>query len=105
MDVRPIDANALREELNTLNVILGGKLIFHPEARKSVLDAIAVAPTLDYAPVAHGEWKPLEEPQWNCFGLITIGYRCSQCGHEEPHNIYLYCPNCGARMDGGKKDG
>lgn len=57
---------------------------------------------VEYAPVRLGEWIPLEEPQWNCFGLITIGYRCSECGREEPDNHELYC-RCGAKM-GAKED-
>lgn len=56
----------------------------------------------EVAPVRHGEWIPLEEPQWNCFGLVTIGYRCSECGREERYNNEPYC-HCGAKMDGGKE--
>lgn len=30
---------------------------------------------------------------------------CSECGVEMlPENITPYCPNCGARMDGGAND-
>lgn len=30
---------------------------------------------------------------------------CSECGFETyPENITPYCPNCGARMDGGAND-
>lgn len=101
--MRPIDADALNERFeefknhpqNTL------KDIVFLDGAMSVVD---VAPTLDLAPVVHGEWLPLEEPQWNCFGLVTIGFRCSECGREVPYNNEPYC-HCGAKMDGGKENG
>ena len=59
------------------------------------LDAVADnAPTID--PVRHGRWE-IES------GLAV----CSICG-KTPSEVYIdgsekwnYCPNCGARMDGG----
>lgn len=90
MEIRPIDAERLRDEIVSLNVILGGKLIFHPEARKSVLDAIEMSETLDYAPVVHGEW-------------ISAGngvYYCSKCDSRIPFALgNRYCPKCGAKME------
>lgn len=99
---RPIDADRLYNEILSMTIYVGGKQIFHPAVKQSVLDSIEMSETLDYAPVRHGEWVPLEEPQWNCFGLITIGYKCSECGREEPYNHEPYC-HCGALMD-GKED-
>lgn len=47
--------------------------------------------TADVAEVKHGEWVHGE-----CVS------HCSECGVETyPENITPYCPNCGARMDGG----
>lgn len=57
------------------------------------------APTIDYAPVVHGEWieDELEYPE-----EVIFRYKCSECGRtelvKEP-----YC-HCGARMDGGEKE-
>lgn len=54
------------------------------------------APAADVAPVRYGHW--------NAINQIATGmswkYRCNDCGcpQEYTHN---YCPNCGARMDGG----
>lgn len=55
------------------------------------------------APVPHGRWKsgpyltvwygPGEPPEWEC----------TQC-RERAYNTYDYCPNCGAKMDGGTPD-
>ena len=50
--------------------------------------------TADVAEVKHGEWVHGE-----CVS------HCSECGVETyPENITPYCPNCGARMDGGDVD-
>lgn len=63
-----------------------------------LVDAI---PAADVSPVLHGDWK---------------GYfpHCSVCGEEALsrdngtlHGAYFltdYCPNCGAKMDGGATD-
>ena len=57
-------------------------------------------PAADVAPVVHGEWILEREPNGKpyCF-------HCSACDGDF-HYIgitvkYDYCPNCGAKMDGG----
>lgn len=47
----------------------------------------------------HGHWRI--EPY-----LLEKTGCCSICGEElrMPHEIYKYCPNCGARMDGETND-
>lgn len=63
-------------------------------------------PTLDYAPVRHGEWlEDVREDrnQVNSLGLAVVrkyGYKCSLCGRKE-RTRHEYC-HCGALMDGGK---
>lgn len=52
-------------------------------------------PAADVAPVKHGHW---------IYGEYDIPH-CSECGSEVmPNNISLFCPSCGAKMDGGKSD-
>ena len=48
----------------------------------------------DVAPVRHGKWthKP------DVYGVVY----CSECNYELHANSTSFCPNCGARMDGGK---
>jgi rRNA maturation endonuclease Nob1 len=36
---------------------------------------------------------------WN--GLDISGYRCSKCRRIVGFDLTPYCPNCGAKMDGG----
>ena len=50
-----------------------------------------------YAPVRHGRW--IEQEKYT-FGVM---YDCSICGDRILDNghSWNYCPNCGAKMDGG----
>lgn len=73
-------------------------------SREDAADCIRYMPAADVAPVVHGRW----------IGATLCGNdncKCSECGSW--HNIHVnlrgkimqkYCPNCGARMDGGKND-
>lgn len=54
-------------------------------------------PTIEAAPVVHGRWKYVEVIG---FGFLST---CSECGHHDRETNY--CPNCGAKMDGGVSDG
>ena len=62
------------------------------------------APTVDAVEVVHGEWSTIED---DCCGLTAL--QCSKCNQEywfeddPPLKIYNYCPNCGAKMDGGNE--
>lgn len=71
------------------------KRLLHIEyayAAEQLLDEI---PAADVAPVVHGVWGRV-----NKIDPIS-GYRCSKCRHIVGFDITPYCPNCGAKMDGG----
>lgn len=62
------------------------------------VEAILKIPAADVMPVRHGRWK------W----YDSFSCRCSEC---EKYWIapgdqydYHYCPNCGAKMDGGQEE-
>lgn len=68
---------------------------------------INIAPAVDAELVRHGKWvKP--------HGMMPPGYHhrhvCSLCGNWALQDFYgrerlsLYCPNCGAHMDGEVSD-
>lgn len=70
---------------------------------------LRVAPAADVAPVVHGLWE--EEPssfwRWTPSGAVVVArttYRCGLCGRGTAVKSN-YCPNCGAKMDGERKDG
>ena len=66
-------------------------------------DALIGIPAADVVPVVHGEWKPHEDKQV-AFGLA---FECSCCGSIVLVNDALefgYCPYCGAKMDGERKE-
>ena len=67
--------------------------------------AIADAPTVDAAPVVHGEWKPRYHSYSNYNETVMIAdeFCCSCCGVREKYK-YNYCPSCGTKMDGGVKE-
>lgn len=50
-------------------------------------------PAVDARPVVHGEWIELHEENGHEVGT------CSHCRHVRI--VDNYCPNCGAKMDGG----
>ena len=106
-----IDANVLLQEVDSLTTLIGNpkfdtKRYWHNTgfnggivaAKRSIKDA----PTVEAVEVVHGRW----EPRTDVIGFV----RCSVC-HD--CNIYddwpdgkkwNYCPNCGAKMDGGNED-
>jgi hypothetical protein len=80
------------------------------QMKKTVSDAIARIPyivkgeletTLEAELVIHGKWKHVS----------GMNSKCSECGRYFPVKEFEsrpfdinYCPNCGAKMDGGVSD-
>lgn len=56
----------------------------------------AKIPTADVVEVRHGEWQSRYKKKYK--------YRCSLCNGDSDL-CSDYCPNCGAKMDGKRKDG
>lgn len=65
-----------------------------PNRYDKIIDGIYEIPSADVAPVRHGRWMKNDD------------YTCSLCGYRMVigDGAYNYCPNCGARMDGGEDD-
>ena len=91
--MRPIDADALLEKMQRTSRYF------------SVVYDVDAMPTLDVAPVLHGRWVLLDE----CY---NEGVYCSACHKKVYKKCYAnqkikskFCPNCGARMDGGAENG
>lgn len=63
------------------------------------------APAADVAPVVRGKWErePASYWRWTPSGAVAVTrttYRCGLCGRGTAVK-FNYCPNCGAKMDGG----
>ena len=133
MDVRPIDADAVLahvdEDIAKVKATIEGKAPYYvgaqmmyiaKEVKESIKAYLDAAPTLDCAPVRHGEWT-LVEKFFPCGeeGEVDSDWYlvCSECGREVP--VYEYWPpdidieklteeypycHCGAKMDGGKAE-
>ena len=97
--MRPIDADRALE-------IVRDQGIAHPNAHHLTNYATLIlreAPTIDVTPVRHGKWVSVPH---------KLARVCSVCNRDEPYkfadidaDVYEYCPNCGAKMDGGAGNG
>lgn len=116
--MRLIDADRLYDKAEEK---YKGSSGFYRPIYRGFVDDIAAAPTIEAAPVVHGRWQWFEE--WNPSTpdnpreCESAGWMCGMCktaledmvgGYwdnpdEEPN--LNYCPNCGAKMDGGVFDG
>lgn len=61
-------------------------------------DAVETLPAADVAPVRRAVWRR--------YSPFTDTYECSNCGEQVIDEQFRtnYCPNCGARMDGGAEE-
>lgn len=79
-------------------IIVRGQRYIRADA---VSEKISMAPGVDAVPGAHGRWKPdmyFDQPVIRCTAC--------KCGFALEHRAehFPYCPNCGAKMDGGAGD-
>lgn len=71
-------------------------------AQRAILDA----PAADVAPVVHGRWIYIGKyGEYECSVCHGIDTDCSDYYSSHVVTEQDYCPNCGARMDGGSENG
>ena len=85
--LRSLGSRDYRREKGTIQEAI--KMVSFPE----------YTPSADVAPVRHGRWK-CNKPCPVCGGDRFEGLDADIWADWEPP----YCPNCGAKMDGGKND-
>ena len=109
---RLIDANELKSQITRYHMSLTPRYISKLVDAEigDVIDIVDEAPTVDAVEVVHGLW--LDKTEIHVYSkahkFISERVDCSACGHIFFHTsalTYNYCPNCGAKMDGGKDDG
>ena len=58
---------------------------------------------VDAVEVVHGRWEQVDhDGSWRVDMCSICHRRMHYVDYDQP---YQYCPNCGAKMDGGKADG
>ena len=71
-----------------------------------ILDLVAKQRTVDAVEVVHGRWTPMEVIAKKA-GYGVRYYHHAEC-KVNPHRLFEcendYCPNCGAKMDGERKE-
>ena len=100
--MRLIDADTIDDVVQDLNENHNSGITRNEYKR--ITAVLYEMPTIDAVPVKHGEWiKYVDDDP-------TFDYqKCSVCNEGRPmENFYglpeNYCPNCGAKMDGGEDD-
>lgn len=68
------------------------------EAFEDCVCALQDAPAVDAAPVVHGRWISYLDGEHL---MPERYYKCSVCSDRGYRFRRNYCPNCGAKMDGG----
>lgn len=63
------------------------------------MEIVASPPAADVAPVVHGRWERDADGDWYCTNCDEVVAIC-ESGRERTYRK-PYCPNCGAKMDGG----
>ena len=68
------------------------------------IEILMKAPTVEAVEVVHGKWIGLEYDGYADGFPVYDLWECSSCrdefcGEDVP-DMYNYCPNCGAKMDG-----
>lgn len=100
-NVRPIDANAAKALIKDFAKAIAcenGGVDNYTFVLKEAYDIVSEAQTLDYAPVRHAHWIENQD-----------GGVCSDCWnglkvYKKIRPMIVFCPFCGAKMDGGKND-
>lgn len=85
----PIDAEATWDDCRKRDVEAADMI-----ERLTAENAALRQPAADVAEVVHGKWVDKGIPD-------SILSGCSVCGFTCGSSSFFYCPNCGAKMDGG----
>ena len=89
---RLIDAKAGKKVFSAIAQPAEYKGVIHMVVPISEIDKL---PTVDAVEVVHGRW--IQDKQ----SKFEHRYNCSACNYRLIDEHCNYCPNCGAKMDGG----
>lgn len=100
--MRMIDADALMGRLEKKRSETGNQRYTEGfnDALMRFRSMIHSASTIDAEPVRHGTWELINTPS-----MFMRMFECSICKGRVGTTVKTnYCPNCGAKMDGGGGD-
>lgn len=90
--MRLIDADELLNELTGVEVMWWAEGNYTNYDDTTIAEIINNLPTIEAAPVVHGEWIDHE------FEDMVYSRECSECHYEIPNMNWNFCPNCGVDM-------
>jgi hypothetical protein len=105
--MRLIDADALRKRMfsyykcvneNSSKEYYRGETLMNYEVADLIEDCIDEAPTVDAVELVHGRWEDVS------LRFTQVKEKCTVCGGIVYAHGFNYCPHCGAKMDGERKD-
>lgn len=74
----------------------------NPGVRGMLLHWIRRQKAVDAVPVQHGHW--IEKIDAEAKDIARRRFYCSACGVWQTYGRTNYCPNCGAKTDGGNEN-
>lgn len=92
--MRPIDADALEKAMYDPNFLGDGRA-----AATHYADCVRNAPTVEAEFIEHSRWISLNNSSRKFCESCGVGFNI--LFYER--NDYRFCPNCGAKMDGGEE--
>lgn len=103
-----IDRQSLLANLEERQAFLVKEWGYRDHYTRGFEDAVARvhdAPAADVSPVRHGWWTAIDASYWRwtpegAIPVIRNKYKHEECGKVVSRKE-KYCPNCGAKMDGG----
>ena len=108
---RLIDATPIIDECKECSAIEWNHNVYTTwaDAEEDFMERLLDAPIVDAVEVVHGRWisEVVRKLDWK--GKMRDYYQassCSVCHKPDPgYGTSNYCPNCGAKMDGGEDNG
>ena len=97
-----IEREALEKKLNERLAYLldkNGPYDHFTDGYDEAVSTVEEFPAADVAPVVHGRWEQDAYGDWYCTNCDEVVAIC-ESGRERTYRK-PYCPNCGAKMDGG----
>ena len=85
--------------IEEVNCALDRETLLFSFVRKVTISALKRLPSADVVPVRHGRWM-YDGHHRRCDRCGTYFCNTDREGDTIPDN---FCPNCGAKMDGGKE--